>query len=86
LELGENNVDLIPEDKKKIVDVNASQDLDFQWKVGKKDPRHQLGIEETLTKIDQAVALGSKKVVLEANEGLGVGIYDEKGSGVWTTS
>ncbi|MFY9566438.1 MAG: phosphosulfolactate synthase [Nitrososphaeraceae archaeon] len=83
LELGENNVDLLPEDKKKVVDVMTSQDLDVLWKVGKKDPRHQLSIEETLTKIDQAVALGSKKVVLEANEGLGVGIYDEKGSIKW---
>ena len=83
IELGENNIDLDIEDKKKIVDVIMSQDLDFQWKVGKKDPRHQLSIEETLTKIDQAVTLGSKKVVLEANEGSSVGIYDEKGVIKW---
>jgi phosphosulfolactate synthase len=44
-----------------MVDIIASQDLDFQWKVGKKDPLHQLRIEETLTKIDQAMVLGSKK-------------------------
>ena len=37
LELGENNVDLLPEDKKKVVDVIASQDLDLLWKVGKKE-------------------------------------------------
>jgi phosphosulfolactate synthase len=83
IELGENNIDLDIEDKKKIVDVIMSQDLDIQWKVGKKDPRHQLSIEETLTKIDQAVTLGSKKVVLEANEGSSVGIYDEKGVIKW---
>ena len=83
IELGENNIDLDIEDKKKIVDVIMSQDLDFQWKVGKKDPRHQISIEETLTKIDQAVTLGSKKVVLEANEGSNVGIYDEKGVIKW---
>jgi phosphosulfolactate synthase len=71
------------EDKKKIVDIIMSQDLDFQWKVGKKDPRHQLSIEETLIKIDQAITLGLKKVVLEANEGLSVGIYDEKGVIKW---
>jgi phosphosulfolactate synthase len=83
LELGENNIDLAIDDKKKVVDVIMSQNLDFQWKVGKKDPRHQLSIEETLVKIDQAVALGSKKVVVEANEGSSVGIYDEKGSIKW---
>lgn len=83
VELGENNIDLDIEDKKKIVDIIMSQDLDFQWKVGKKDPRHQLSIEETLIKIDQAMTLGLKKVVLEANEGLSVGIYDEKGVIKW---
>jgi phosphosulfolactate synthase len=83
VELGENNIDLDIEDKKKIVDIVMSQDLDFQWKVGKKDPRHQLSIEQTLIKIDQAMTLGLKKVVLEANEGLSVGIYDEKGVIKW---
>ena len=83
VELGENNIDLDIEDKKKIVDIIMSQDLDFQWKVGKKDPRHQLSMEETLIKIDQAMTLGLKKVVLEANEGLSVGIYDEKGVIKW---
>ena len=83
IELGENNIDLDIEDKEKIIDLITSQNLDFQWKVGKKDPRHQLSIEETLTKIDQATALGSKKVVLEANEGTSVGIYDEKGIIKW---
>jgi phosphosulfolactate synthase len=83
VELGENNIDLDIEDKKKIVDIIMSQDLDFQWKVGKKDPRHQLSIEETLIKIDQAMTLGLKKVVLEANEGLSVGIYDDKGVIKW---
>ena len=83
IELGESNIDLDIEDKEKIIDMIRSQNLDFQWKVGKKDPRHQLSIEETSTKIDQATALGSKKVVLEANEGTGVGIYDEKGIIKW---
>jgi phosphosulfolactate synthase len=83
VELGENNIDLDIKDKKKIVDIIMSHGLQFQWKVGKKDPRHQLSIEETLNKIDQAMNLGSKKVVLEANEGSSVGIYDEKGVIKW---
>ncbi|MDQ3839752.1 MAG: phosphosulfolactate synthase [Thermoproteota archaeon] len=83
VELGENNIDLDIEDKKKLVDIITSHGLEFQWKVGKKDPRHQLSIEETLNKIDQALNLGSKKVLLEANEGSSVGIYDEKGVIKW---
>ena len=57
--------------------------LDVQWKVGRKNPRHQLPLDVTLAKIEEAVKLGSDKVVLEANEGINVGIYDEKGVVRW---
>lgn len=43
IEIGENNIDLNIEQKKKIVDTILSLNLDFHWKVGKKDPRHQIG-------------------------------------------
>ena len=61
LELGENNVDLLPEDKRKVVDVITSQDLDLLWKVGKKDPRHQLSIEETINKNRSGCGIRIKK-------------------------
>ncbi len=83
IEIGENNADLNIEKKKKITDTILSNKLDFQWKVGKKDPRHQLSLEATIAKIEEAVKLGSDKVVIEANEGINVGIYDEKGSIRW---
>ena len=44
----------------------------------KEDLRHQLNAEETSYKIGDALKLGSKKVVLEANEGVSVGIYDDE--------
>jgi phosphosulfolactate synthase len=84
VEVGENSTDFTIEQKQKISDVIKSAGLEFQWKVGKKDPRHQLGIEETLEKIEEAVKLGSKKIVLEANEGVNVGIYDEKALVKWS--
>ena len=84
IEIGENGIDLTIDQKKKISDVVKSVELEFQWKVGKKDPRHQLGVEETLNKIEEAVKLGSKKIVLEANEGMSVGIYDEKALVKWS--
>jgi phosphosulfolactate synthase len=76
----------------------------------KKDPRHQLGTDRTLekieevTKIDKTVGGSSnnlngnmftstrsyressatdQKIIVEANEGISVGIYDEKGSIKW---
>jgi phosphosulfolactate synthase len=83
IEIGENSANLNFEQKKKITDGILSKELDLQWKVGKKDPRHQLTLDVTLAKIDEAVKLGSDKVVLEANEGVNVGIYDEKGFIRW---
>jgi phosphosulfolactate synthase len=71
------------EHKRKITESILTKELDVQWKVGKKDPRHQLPLDVTLAKIDEAVKLGSDKVVLEANEGINVGIYDEKGVIRW---
>jgi len=83
IEVGENSADLNFEQKKKITESILAKRLDFQWKVGKKDPRHQLQLDTLLSKIEEGVKLGSDKVVLEANEGINVGIYDEKGSVRW---
>lgn len=83
IEIGENSADLNLEQKKKIVESVLAKKLEFQWKVGKKDPRHQLTLDATLLKIEEAMKLGSDKVVLEANEGASVGIYDEKGTIRW---
>ncbi|MER3448022.1 MAG: DNA mismatch repair protein MutT [Candidatus Dadabacteria bacterium] len=83
IEIGENSLDLTFEQKKKITDTILAKNLDVQWKVGKKDPRHQLSIDSLTAKVEEAVKLGSDKVVLEANEGVNVGIYDEKGAIKW---
>jgi len=83
IEIGENSIDLDIDKKKRISDSILSADLRLNWKIGKKDPRHQIGIDTTLLKIDDAIKLGSKKVILEANEGINVGIYDQNGSIIW---
>lgn len=83
IEVGENNTNLNFEQKRKIAESILTKDVDVQWKVGRKDPRHQLPLDVTLAKIEEAVKLGSDKVVLEANEGINVGIYDEKGIVRW---
>jgi len=83
IEIGENNTNLNFEQKRKITESILAKDVDVQWKVGRKDPRHQLPLDVTLAKIEEAVKLGSDKVVLEANEGINVGIYDEKGVVRW---
>ncbi|MBD0299365.1 MAG: phosphosulfolactate synthase, partial [Nitrososphaera sp.] len=83
IEIGENSSNLNFEQKRKITESILTKELDVQWKIGKKDPRHQLPLDVTVAKIEEAVKLGSDKVVLEANEGINVGIYDEKGFIRW---
>jgi phosphosulfolactate synthase len=83
IEIGENNVELDIEQKRKITDRITSYNLEFHWKVGKKDPRHQLSIEETLSKIHEGIKMGSNKIILEANQGTNVGIYDDKSLIKW---
>lgn len=83
IEIGENNINLNMERKKKIVDSIVSEGLKFSFKIGKKDPRHQLDIENVLLKVEEAISLGAKKIVLEANEGINVGIFNENGSVRW---
>src|SRR5919202_341611 len=97
--------------KEKIVSTIRSQGLRYHWKIGKKDPRHQLSIDKTLEKIEEVTKVDKKiggggrdngngghatysnrngtentiteKIIFEANEGIGVGIYDEKGAVKW---
>ena len=83
IEIGENNINLNKDRKKKLAESILAADLKFNWKIGKKDPRHQLGIDDTLSKVDDAVSVGAKKVILEANEGINVGIYNEIGAIRW---
>ena len=84
IEIGENIVDLSMEKKKKIHDITESLDLEIQWKVGKRDPRHQLSVEDMTVKIEEIMKLDAKKIALEANQGMGVGIYDESGNVKWS--
>jgi phosphosulfolactate synthase len=83
IEIGENSIDIDIDKKKRISDSILAAGLELNWKIGKKDPRHQIGIDNTLLKVDDAIKIGSKKVILEANEGISVGIYDQNGSIIW---
>lgn len=83
IEIGENNIDIDIDKKKKISNSILSADLTFNWKIGKKDPRHQIGIDNTLLRIEDVIKVGAKKIILEANEGISVGIYDQNGSVIW---
>lgn len=84
IEIGENLIDLNLEKRKKIQDLVESADMEIQYKVGKQDPRHQLSVEDMVVKIEEILSLDTKKIVLEANQGVGVGIYDEQANVKWS--
>lgn len=83
IEISENNIHLSIEEKKKITKILKSHDLRHQWKVGRKDPRRQLTLDETIKKMNDVLELNQEKIILEANLGYNVGIYDEKGDIKW---
>jgi len=83
IEVGENSIEFNIEQKKKITETILSKELDYHLKIGKKDPRHQLSVDKTLSEIEEATKVGPKKIILEANEGINVGTYDEKGLVKW---
>ena len=65
IEVGENNIELSLEKKKQIAAKLKSKDLIALWKVGKKDPRRQLSFDQSITKINEAIEVGSEKILLE---------------------
>ncbi len=83
IEISENNIHLSIEEKKKIAKILKSHDLRHQWKIGRKDPRRQLTLDETIKKINEVLEINQEKIILEANLGYNVGIYDEKGDIKW---
>ncbi|MBA3750484.1 MAG: phosphosulfolactate synthase, partial [Nitrosopumilus sp.] len=83
IEISENNIHLSLEEKKKITRTIESHDLRHQWKIGRKDPRRQLTVDETIKRAKDALEINQGEIILEANLGHNVGIYDEKGDIKW---
>jgi len=83
IEISENSIHLTMEDKKKIIKILSSYDIRAQWKIGNKDPRRQLSMDETAKKMNEVLEISQEKIILEANLGYNVGIYDEKGDVKW---
>ncbi len=83
IEISENSIALSLEEKKKISKIIESNNLVSHWKIGRKDPRRQLTMEETIKKMNEAIEITQEKIILESNLGYNVGIYDEKGNIKW---
>ncbi len=84
IELSEGIVDIPSNIKSKIAEFAHSNGLRLHVEVGKKDPRNQLSLDETIVGVERAFDFGPEAVIIEGREtGRGVEIYDEAGNIKW---
>lgn len=81
IEVSDGTIHLPPADRADVIKRALDTGLRVVTEVGKKDPRHQLGIGRMQAQITADLELGASYVVIEAREsGKGVGIFDATGA------
>lgn len=84
IELSEGVLDIPPFLKEKIADFSHSSGMHLNVEVGKKNPRNQLSLDETVQRIGESLDLGPDFVIIEGREsGRSVEIYDDLGEIKW---
>jgi phosphosulfolactate synthase len=83
IEISESAAEIPRLTKEEILNSIRKLSLDYIFEVGRKDPGRPLPISQLISKIEEAFDLKSPKVVIEAGNGKGVGIYDSQGEVVW---
>jgi phosphosulfolactate synthase len=84
VELSEGVVEMPQHVKREIAEFARSHGLKLHSEVGRKNPRNQLSLEETVDRISQMIDLGGDLVIIEGREtGRSVEIYDDSGEIKW---
>jgi phosphosulfolactate synthase len=84
IELSEGVLEVPYVVKKKIAEFAHSNNQRLHVEVGRKNPRNQLGLEETIARIEQSFAFEPETIIIEGREsGRSVGIYDDLGGIKW---
>lgn len=84
IELSEGVIDVPYYAKKKIADFAHSNSLHLNVEVGKKNPRNQLSLEETIQRMGESLDFHPDFVIVEGREaGKSVEIYDDLGDIKW---
>lgn len=84
VEISEGVLDIPGALKRKISEFAHSNGMHLNIEVGKKSPRNQLSLEETIQKIGESLDLGPEFVIIEGREaGKSVEIYDDQGEIKW---
>ncbi len=83
VEISESSGDIPSEMKREIVSKITSLSMEYIFEVGKKDPKNPPSTSYLISKIEEALDLKSRKVIVEAGDGRSVGIYDSSGDVSW---
>jgi phosphosulfolactate synthase len=84
IELSEGVLEISPFIKQKISEFAHSHGLRLHVEVGRKNPRNQLSLEDTVLRIEQSFDYNPDSIIIEGREsGKSVGIYDDEGRIKW---
>ncbi len=83
IEISSGIVEFAPGQMERLAEEVRRRGVEFFIEVGKKDPQHQLSLRETIAQVGVARDLRPRKVIVEARDGRGVGIYDSDGRIKW---
>ena len=84
IELSEGTIDIPDRIKMEIAEFVHSNGLKLNFEVGKKNPRNQLSLTETIERANAAMDLKPDLIIIEGREsGRSVEIYDDNGEIKW---
>lgn len=84
LELSEGVIDVSMPMKKRIAEFAHSNAMSLTVEVGKKNPRNQLSLDETVNRVNESMDLEPDNIIIEGREsGRSVEIYDDLGDIKW---
>ncbi len=83
MEISESATEIPRETKQDIVSLIRKLSMDYIFEVGRKDPGRPQPTSQLISKIEEALEFKSPKVVIEAGNGRGLGMFDQLGDIVW---
>jgi phosphosulfolactate synthase len=85
IEISESAAEIPRLVKEDIINYVRKLSMDYIFEAGKKDPSRPQSASQIISKVDEAIELKSSKVVIEAGNGRGVGIFDAQGEIIWNS-
>lgn len=85
IEISESATEIPRLVKEDILNLVRKLSMDYIFEVGRKDPGRSQVPSQLISKIEEAIELKSPKIIIEAGNGRGIGIYDSQGEILWNS-